>query len=168
MSQLLTANGKEKFFYSHGSNRARGVAVLTKENIDISLNSKCVDKFGRLLFLRFTKNFVNYCLINLYAPTEKKNKNSFFKQLQKHIDRIKKESKDCNFIIGGDWNSVLDPRKDTKGSKSCYYKTPQMLKVLLKQRDLVDVWRLLHKDVQQYTWRNFVFEYSITVRLLDC
>ena len=78
-------------------------------------DSICVDSTGRLLVIKFTKNSVTYCVINLYAPTEKKNKESFFRKLQKIIDCIQKEYKDCNLILGGDWNVVLDPPKDTKG-----------------------------------------------------
>lgn len=150
---VINSEWKGKAFYSHGSNHARGVAVLVKANIDIVLTKKSIDNSGRILLLRFTKNFTDYCLINLYAPTEKKNKNSFFKKLRKQIDSVQEEG-DCNFIIGGDWNSVLDPRKDAKGSRSCYYKTPASLKILLKQKRLIDVWRKSHKDVQQFTWRN--------------
>ena len=151
---VINSEWKGNVFYAHGSNHARGVAVLVRENFDISLTTRSIDHTGRILLLRFTKNFVNYCLINLYAPTEKKNKESFFKKLRKQIDSIQKECNDCNFIIGGDWNSVLDPRKDAKGSNSCYYKTPLSLKTMLKQKGFIDVWRKLHKDKQQFTWRN--------------
>ena len=151
---VINSEWKGEVFYSHGSNHARGVAVLTKKSIDISLTKISTDTTGRILQLRFTRNFVNYCLVNLYAPTEKKNKEAFFKKLQKQIDCTIRECEDCNFIIGGDWNAVLDPRKDTTGSRSCYYKTPYSLKALLKQKELVDVWRKLHKDKQQFTWRN--------------
>ena len=44
---------------------------------------------------------------SVICSKREKKKTLFFKKLQKHTDRIKKESKDCNFIIGGDWNSLF-------------------------------------------------------------
>ena len=151
---IINSEWKGKVFYSHGSNRARGVAILVKENADISVNGTCADSSGRLLLLKSAKSNVNYCLINLYAPTEKKYKDAFFKKLQKQIVDAKKENAEYSFILGGDWNCVLDPRKDTKGSKSCYYRTPKRLKDLITRQNFVDVWRKLHKHEQQFTWRN--------------
>ena len=59
-----------------------------------------------------------------------------------------------DLVIGGDFNSILCPKKDVKRNTNTYYKTPINLKNLIKRFDLCDIWRFRNPIKQQFTWRN--------------
>ena len=56
-------------------------------------------------------------------------------------------------VIAGDFNCVLNNKQDTFNVKS-NYKTPYSLKTLMKRYQLIDIWRKIHSDKKQFTWRN--------------
>ncbi|KAM5151827.1 otoancorin [Mantella aurantiaca] len=56
-------------------------------------------------------------------------------------------------IIGGDWNCVLDPSRDSSGGKSSISLTKlQRLSRFLSRAGLVDVWRILHPNERDFTY----------------
>ena len=56
-----------------------------------------------------------------------------------------------NIIYGGDFNMNLEPC-DKRGTFELTKKR-EMLKEYMSEKDFVDVWRLLHPDSFQFTWR---------------
>ena len=59
-------------------------------------------------------------------------------------------------IFSGDFNVVLDPARDTKNYQNINNPLAmQALKDQIQQYNLVDIWRELHPDDRQYTWRKF-------------
>ena len=54
---LLTSgknNGPVKFFFSHGSNHSRGVAIFVRKSLDFKVKSSQVDVEGRYFILEAT------------------------------------------------------------------------------------------------------------------
>lgn len=59
------------------------------------------------------------------------------------------------FIIGGDFNSVLDITKDKKNGRQDTHKLcRQKITSIMEQFDLMDIWRNKHPDQKQYTWHS--------------
>ena len=81
---------------------------------------------GRAIMINAKLSDFKLCIVNIYAPTEKKNREKFFKNLLTWIQANKLVQ--YELVIGGDFNSVLSPNKDVKGDKNVYYKTPKNLK----------------------------------------
>ena len=52
LESIIKSEWKGKAFFAHGQNRARGVAILLKNNIDIKVNGTYSDITGRLLMLK--------------------------------------------------------------------------------------------------------------------
>ena len=139
-------------FLSNGTNHARGVAVMIANHVDFNAESVIEGFDGRVVMINATIEKCKICLVNIYAPTEKKNRETFFKHLNTWIkENMNKEHK---LIIAGDWNCVLNAEMDTKSGKGNYYKTPQHLRKLIKQFDLQDAWRKKNLKCKQFTWRN--------------
>ena len=143
---------KGKCFHSYGTNHSRGVSILIKQNLDVNVESSIVTQDGRNVMLLLSVDDRNICIINVYAPTEKPQKEKYFKFLLNWINSNKKKNF-SELIIGGDFNCVLNPRLDTSGTKSLYT-TPIGLKNIINALNLIDVWRNMHKDSLKFTYRN--------------
>ena len=91
-------------------------------------------------------------LVNVYAPTQKQYREKFFHTLNSELSKHYKS--DHELILGGDWNCVLNVKNDVQGTKNKYYKRPTNLKKIMNKYALYDVWRFMHPDIKQFTWRN--------------
>ena len=62
---------------------------------------------------------------------------------------------DNTFIIGGDFNTVLDINLDKKnGNKETHKKCRKLIRSILDINELTDIWRLQHPDKKQFTWHS--------------
>ena len=93
--------------WNSGNSHKCGVAILFKK--DIILKQTTTDKKGRILAvsLIFKKHKIR--IINIYAPNTYKNKECFFKKLNKHA-----HNDDFLFLLG-DFNMVENPNIDRQG-----------------------------------------------------
>ena len=58
-------------------------------------------------------------------------------------------------IIGGDFNICMDPILDKKGRCiETYCKSANMLKSLMTELNLCDIYRIQHPSLKRFTWRN--------------
>ena len=67
---------------------------------------------GRVIVVEIEAGERNFLLINVYAPTEKKNKDAFYERLSRCIRNVDKLDSYA-LIIGGDFNCVNDALFDT-------------------------------------------------------
>ena len=94
-----------------------------------------------------------WVFINVYAPTKNTQKKQiqFANYLRDHLV----DYADKKIIIGGDFNTCLDPKIDKKGgtqeARSLY---SDKLNNLMTEFNLCDIYRLQHPNVHHYTWRN--------------
>lgn len=137
-----------QIFFSNGVSNARGVAILIK-----TLNFKIIDEHkdleGRLLLVNGEINESILTIVNVYAPNNKKERNSFFKKVKTFVS----EKSLGQIILGGDFNDILSER-DTKCRKLGKKSTNPVnsLKNVIKSLKLVDIWRDLNKTKTQFTW----------------
>ena len=150
--KIIRNEWKGQVFVSNGSNHARGVAILISKDFPITISNIICGQEGRMIMLNATINSYSLCIVNIYAPTEKKYRERFFKKLYIWIESNKLP--DHDLVIGGDFNSILCPTKDVKRNPNAYYKTPRNLKFLIKRFDLCDMWRHFNPHKRQFTWRN--------------
>jgi len=138
-----------RFFLNGGTDHSAGVAlhipvpdsqILTYT--DSSINRH--DFNSRIITCR-----INWCnqpitLVNIYAPaTSSKQRTSFFKELEATLENLPGP-----YILGGDFNCVLDPNIDTfnyKAKPNSMNCTDQVsLTDLTIKFNLHDVWRRFH------------------------
>ena len=101
-------------FFSHGSNSARGVAILFRSGFDINIDAVKRDGQGRLLVTKGKLEDSAFTIVNIYAPNVDRCSRQFFENLQGHLLEFGISDKD-NIIIGGDFNCPLNPRLDKQG-----------------------------------------------------
>ena len=59
-------------------------------------------------------------------------------------------------IIGGDWNVAMNPKTDTNHPSNVYRaRSRKNILDFMDSYDLVDVYRTLHCNTRNYSWRRF-------------
>ena len=150
IQHLIENELKGTWVFANGSNRSCGVCVYISNALDVQMVDFKASTDGRKILINLLINGDEFSLLNIYAPTNKTNREQFFKRLTTFIRRNCKNM--SKLIIGGDMNCVMNPSVDTKGAKSVY-KPSNALKSIIKCFKLCDIWRKLHPNVHQFTWR---------------
>ena len=151
-------------FLSHGSSNSRGVCTIISNDLDYSVNECVSDENGRFILLDLTLGSNNLILLNVYAPTKDKlqEQNNFLKTI---LD-LTNEYIGKNIIIGGDFNTCLNPQVDKKGGKldtqSCYNKD---IHSFIENFDLCYIWRIRNPNTQRYTWQRNTISGIVQSRL---
>jgi exodeoxyribonuclease-3 len=140
-----------KIYFSHGTNNARGVAILMPMEYNFDINELWKDIDGRIIALTLKVDERMYNVVNVYAPTKDKvtEQLEFLKTLDTNL-----ELAETPFIIGGHFNTYLDPILDKEGGKiEGQSKFSDNLIYLLNEYNIIDVWRVLNPSRKCFTWR---------------
>ena len=132
---------------THGTNSARGAAILISSRLDYKVKETKRDNEGRVLNLVIEMDEQTINLVNVYAPNTDTERRTFFLNLEPFI------SKEYENIIGGDFNSIMDNRLDKLGGDpNSRQAATYFLRTFNERYDLCDIWRERHKDERNYTW----------------
>ena len=138
--------------FSHGTTASRGCAIFFKGTLDLSVVDHKADPNGRFQFVKCIMQGHKMFLINVYAPNNENEHESFLKELNAAIS----DYYDDDFyhvVAGGDWNFVEDVEKDKKGGiKRLWEKSLAQAKRMQEKFDFVDIWRVQNENKQQYTY----------------
>ena len=138
------------FFFSHGTNHSKGVAILFNPKLDVRIKN-IADKNGRYILLEASLYDSTFLLCNIYSPNDNNSQKIFFSKLNDTL----REYADMQIILGGDFNCALAPLDKTGGTSIERKKAViSEIKNLCKTYNLQDVWRSQHPNQSQYTWRN--------------
>jgi len=80
---------------------SRGVGILTKSTLDVSVAELASDEEGNLLAVKITLRGSDFLLVSVYGPNS--TSPGFFARLQK----ILSDNKHLPLIVGGDWNCTF-------------------------------------------------------------
>ena len=84
--------------------------------------------------------------MNIYAPRTNTERQSFYRSLSNYL------TTDDN-ILGGDFNSIADPKRDKSGGNpNARQNANTDLTDLSAQFHLIDIWRSQHNNTLCYTW----------------
>ena len=134
-------------FLSHNTSVSGGVAVLFAKNFTPVSHEIEEIVEGRLLKVRACFENLVFVFICVYAPTKAADRVLF-------LDTLSAAVSGCNseefLFVGGDFNC-------TENDVDRNHTEPHMLSrrtltQCIQTHDLVDVWRILHKEQRQYTW----------------
>ena len=94
---------------------------------------------------------MTYSLVNIYAPNYQCDRNIFFKHL---LENISQHAQGL-ILWAGDFNEILDPKIDRRNRCN---KIPKKTKAgtslcnIIREKGLVDIWRVKNKQKLQFTW----------------
>ena len=75
-----------------------------------------------------------------------------FKEIQTELDSLSIEA-DCDIIIGGDFNVILDPEFDGLGGKPKLKESAKIIEQIRLSFDLIDIWRVRNPNERRFSWR---------------
>lgn len=145
-------------FWSHGTYKSRGTAILIKNNTDATITDIKTDQDGRIISVVVNMENLEINLISVYAPTDKTARRKFYNTLQQYPTPTQYT------VIGGDFNCIEDPTKDkTGGNPALGYAGTTQLLTWTNSLQTKDTWRNEHPTSREYTWHNV--DYSIRTRI---
>ena len=142
-------------YWNHCDSRTAGTAILFSENFVPTISQVFRDVSGRMLTVVIeSDDQTSYVLSNVYAPaggTNKTARKDFFSSVENTL----KDLRPNNYILGGDFNCVLDnsldrstpPAANSDASKAT-------LTHLIRELHCEDIWRLHHPDEKVFTHRS--------------
>jgi exonuclease III len=138
--------------YCHGTTNSKGVAVLFPSNYDVIVVSKQTDDDGRYIVLDVCIAQERLIIINLYAPTKDKEREQIL--LLDKIQEIVEDNQGLPIILGGDFNTYLNPTLDKKGGHSSIQSRYALhLNSFIEEYNLVDAFRAVYPDIKRFSWR---------------
>ena len=76
---------------------------------------------------------------------------AIFEQLEKYL----KQNDENTFIIGGDFNTVLNENLDKRNGRIYSHKRCRtVINNIIDGYSLTDIWRDMHPDIKQFTWHS--------------
>ena len=133
--------------FNHGTNTARGVAILLHSRLECSVKQKRSDNEGRILNIVLELDGRTLNIINIYAPQTDSERRIFFSGLDNFI------SEDFENIIGGDYNCIVNTRLDKYGGNpNARNYAATILNGMCSRHNLSDIWRRRNKDKRCFTW----------------
>ena len=141
-----------KICASHGSTHSRGVMIMFKPKLDVTIENIIADKNGRYIVAEAILNETKIVFLNIYAPNDTTLQVHFLRDLSQSI---------CNqyinekVVLGGDFNCALNDL-DKRGGRSLEYKKNVIkeFNTLLFTHDLIDTWREKNPNLPGFTWSN--------------
>ena len=129
--------GCGKIYYSHGSNSARGIAVCTAKQLQIT--NFYHDLNGRSIILDIIENNQIVSIAAIYAPNT--DSPEFFSELTVEL-RKRQENK----IIVGDFNLTLDLDLDRENTYCNNNKAKEEVEGIMDEFMLLDIWRVRNAE----------------------
>ena len=136
------------YFSGNSSNKA-GVCILVDPNLNCNIIQHTDIVPGRLQALEISINEKKVIILNLYGPNT--DDITVFNNLLTYLNN----NSDKSFIIGGDFNTVMDCAIDKKNGRQDTHKNCRnKINDITETHNLIDIWRVHHPNKSQYTWHS--------------
>lgn len=146
--------------YNNGDGRlGRGVAILIRENIGVKGKTVYKDNEGKCMVVEMEYEEKKVLIVNVHAPTEQKEKKEFFNVLRGLVKNYKE------IIMMGDFNTVFSKQDMAEGM---VFKTDtgrKELKVLMEEKNMIDVWRERNEKKKEFSRRQIVGSFVCQTRI---
>ena len=140
--------GWKNIFHANGKQKKAGVAILISDKIDLKIDLKIKkitrDKEGHYIMIKGSIQEEDITIVNIYTPNI-----GAPQYVRQTLTDIKGEI-DRNTIIVRDFNTPLTPMD--RSSKQKINKESQVLNDTLDEMDLIDIFRTLHPNAEEYTF----------------
>ncbi len=140
--------------YHNSNSNSRGTAILISRKLKYDVTDTYKDDDGNILILKVIFNNITLTLGSIYGPNTDVD---FFDRLDHHIKNFNSDFT----ILGGDWNTTLDPRHsdvnidthDTAGIPST--RRSNRLLRLCDDNELSDPFRHFYPEKREFTYVPF-------------
>lgn len=126
-------------------------AILFRNSVVFKHISTLTDPNGRYILVTGLIASKHFTFLNLYAPNY--SDPAFFRKVFNLLPSLT----DTHFIVGGDFNCILDPVLDKFPVRSDpSLNAMSVIKHLAESLDIVDIWRLHHPTDKEYSFFSHV------------
>ena len=125
-----------KVVASHGTTHSKGVMVLFKPKLNVTINKTLADKNGRYILAETSIDETNIVFVNIYAPNDPSQQILFLRDLSSSVLSAYANE---NLVLGGDFNCVMNAMDkhvdaDTKiQSRLDHFFIPKFLQKLIQE-----------------------------------
>ena len=127
-------------YFSHGTSMKCGVAILINPNVNLEVTNVISDFEGRMIAIEIKHEVQSMFVFNIYAPNL--DDPSFFKEVGNKIV----ETQNCEILLCGDFNLVMDPEIDRSEKTRYKNKAYKIVEQIIEDNDLIDIWRVRNPD----------------------
>ncbi len=147
-SSVFNRLWKGEIYHSHtDSKHSRGVCIMINHKFNCKVLSYHYDDKGRKLLLNFEYGDDKYTVVNLYCPTDQREREIFLNDCIGWINS--KRINDSYLILGGDMNCIDSPSDRVSNMTD---KSSRSLRNLKRSLCITDMWRFLHPDKCDFTY----------------
>ena len=132
--------------FSHHNSKARGTMTLFGKGI--KRLTHWADDNGRIDVNIIQTNNDKFLCINVYAPNVDNERTEFFNTL---LTTIITNFPNEKVLMAGDFNVTLEHR-DKKFGINVIQNSAKVLKNVMNELSLVDIWRIKHPNLNMFTW----------------
>lgn len=148
-SQWTKECSKYDIHFSGRSSSSGGIGILLDKSLQFTMVYHKEIIPGKIQTLKLNVNDHDIVFINLYGPNN--DDPSFFDTLFEFLG----QNEDEEFIIGGDFNTVLDPLMDKfGGTVGTHKKCREKIHSITDSFELADIWRTKNPNSRKYTWHS--------------
>ena len=134
-----------EIYYNNGAKNARGVAIMIKKHRVDEIKEIYKDRTGRIIVIEFKYQNVLFRLINIYVPNIEIDKRIIIEELKGLVIG--------RCIIVGDFNTKCSRLDIGQGVVFRWEKSRESLLDMMKDKNLVDVWRNENPERREFTRR---------------
>ena len=135
-------------FVNNGRGNSSGVAILLRKDVVDKVVHVHDDNNGRILVLDFEYMDMKFRIINVYAPNNEIERKVLFIEVGRWSVG--------NCIVVGDFNVKLDRLDMTRGAAFRNDASRGVLKKMMFEKKLIDIWRDDNPDKREFSRRQVV------------
>lgn len=136
-------------FWSYGSHKSRGTAILFRANLEGQASAIITDNEGRVVSIILNYQNFEANIISIYPPTDDTPRRRFFRSLQNFPTATQ------YVVVAGDFNCVADLNFDKDGGNPIRGLAGNIeLTNWTKTLNLEDAWKAENPETKGYTWYN--------------
>jgi exonuclease III len=154
-TSLLKSNLKFHTPHIHSTQNKRGVAILIKNSLNISVINDFRDQDENILILKCTRNGKEFAIGSVYGPNN--TNRDFYNILRRFLNR----NDGVPLVLGGDWNTTWDGSDPVNNIDIHNMARPpntangKLLRSLSEDFNLTDPFRVLHPTMQKFSYSPF-------------
>ena len=142
-----------QLFFSHGKTNSCGVAIGFVGTKALNILNIKRDNLGRILVIEVKIDDSVFVLINIYDANTESEQLHTLNDLINILETFE-DIQNKSFVLGGDFNVILNPSLDSEGGKPVIKKrTIAKLIQITENLDLCDIWRIRNPKRRRFTFR---------------
>ena len=154
-----------KVVASHGTTHSKGVMVLFKPNLNVTINKTLADKNGRYVLAETSIDETNIVFVNINAPNDPSQQIVFLRDLSSSVLSAYVNE---NLVLGGDFNCVMNAM-DKIGGKPFDSKNAAVTEFesTIRVHSFVDAWRKVNPSMKIQSRLDYFFISKFLQKLIQ-